>query len=142
MEKFKNKRLMRDAENGRIAGVCAGLAEYTNIETWIVRVIWFSGVIFSGGFFVVAYIAAWFILDKKESSPMAMGKGSETWSSSNENIDRMVEVKRSVYQVGEPPRQAFRDIVRQYDGIDARIRAMETYVTSNEFTIKREINRL
>ncbi|QTH63887.1 envelope stress response membrane protein PspC [Psychrosphaera ytuae] len=142
MEKFKNKRLMRDSANGRIAGVCAGLAEYTNIETWIIRVIWFSGVIFSGGFFVVAYIAAWFILDKKEVDPLDVSTNKTSWKPANQNIDRMVEVKRSVYQVGEPPRQAFRDIVNQFEGIDERIRAMETYVTSNEFTIKREINRL
>ena len=133
---------MRDSANGRIAGVCAGLAEYTNIETWIIRVIWFSGVIFSGGFFVVAYIAAWFILDKKEVDPLDVSTNKTSWKPANQNIDRMVEVKRSVYQVGEPPRQAFRDIVNQFEGIDERIRAMETYVTSNEFTIKREINRL
>ena len=142
MEKFKNKRLMRDSANGRIAGVCAGLAEYTNIETWIIRVTWFSGVIFSGGFFVVAYIAAWFILDKKEVDPLDVSTNKTSWKPANQNIDRMVEVKRSVYQVGEPPRQAFRDIVNQFEGIDERIRAMQTYVTSNEFTIKREINRL
>ena len=31
--------LYRDTENGRIAGVCAGIAEYFKIETWLVRIL-------------------------------------------------------------------------------------------------------
>lgn len=142
MTQFKQKKLFRNAKDGRIAGVCAGLADYTNIETWIIRVIWFSGVIFSGGFFIVAYIAAWFILDKKETESVDQRDGAVYYGQNEAQIDRAVEVKRTVYSAGEPPKQAFRDIVRQFDGIDQRIRSMESYVTSNEFTIKREINRL
>ena len=141
MEQLKKRKLMKDSQEGRIAGVCAGLAEYLNIETWIIRVIWFSGVIFSGGFFIVAYIAAWFIMDKKPIDPNAPPQGAN-WKSGDRDLDRVIEVKRTVYQAGEPPKQAFRDIVRQFDGIDHRIRRMEKYVTSNEFTIKREINNL
>lgn len=142
MEELKKRKLMRDSEEGRVAGVCAGLAEYLNIETWIIRVIWFSGVIFSGGFFIVAYIAAWFILDKKPTDPNQVSQTGSKWSSKEKDLDRVIEVKRTVYQAGEPPKQAFHDIVRQFEGIDRRIQKMERYVTSNEFTIKREINNL
>ena len=140
-----NKKLQRIPSEGKVAGVCAGLAKYTGIETWLIRVIWFSGVIFSGGFFIVAYIAAWFILDKDCSvSRTSDGLSSKTapWTQFEQEIDKAVHVKRNVYQAGEPPVQAFRDIKRQFDGIEQRIRGIETYVTSNEFTLKREINKL
>jgi phage shock protein C len=46
------KRLYRDTENGMIGGVCAGLAEYFNVDPTIVRLIFvfltlagFSGVL-------------------------------------------------------------------------------------------------
>ncbi len=145
MNKSNSKQLYRIPSKGRVAGVCAGLAEYTGIELWLIRVIWFSGVIFSGGFFIVAYIAAWFILDKDGSNPKhstAFSSAKNQWAKFEDEIDKAVHVKRNVYQSGEPPKQAFRDISRQFQGIDRRIREMETYVTSNEFTLKREINRL
>jgi phage shock protein C len=149
------KPLQRIPEHGKIAGVCAGVAEYTNIETWLVRVIWFSGFILSGGFFFIAYIAGWFIMDKREPSGASYGrhrsshsahgsKRNDQWHrmSDEEDIDRSVEVKTKVWQAGEPPRVAFLDITRQFDSIERRVRNVEGYVTSNEFTLKREINRL
>ena len=150
------KQLQRIPEHGKIAGVCAGVAEYTGVETWLVRVIWFSGFILSGGFFFIAYIAGWFIMDKREPSQQSYGRqkasyGSQGFSgkkdqwhrmSEDEDIDRTVEVKTKVWQAGEPPRVAFRDIARQFDSIERRVRNVEGYVTSSEFTLKREISRL
>lgn len=75
MTKPERKRLNRLPEQGKIAGVCAGVAEYTGTETWLVRIIWFSGLVLSGGFFLVAYIAGWFILDKAPSSGLDASKG-------------------------------------------------------------------
>lgn len=63
----QKKQLRRIPSQGKIAGVCAGVAEYTNLEPWLVRIVWFTGFVFSGGFFFVAYIAAWFILDSDGS---------------------------------------------------------------------------
>jgi len=36
----EKKRLYRDTENGKIFGVCAGLADYFDIDVTLVRVIW------------------------------------------------------------------------------------------------------
>ena len=148
MTKTTEKQLRRIPSKGKIAGVCAGVAEYTNIESWLVRIIWFTGLVFSGGFFFVAYVACWFILDKSEdefpkSARFKRKSQSDQWHRFEDNdIDRAVGVKSKVWQQGEPPKKAFRDIVSQFDGIEKRVREMETYVTSNEFTLKREINRL
>ena len=55
-----NKRLMRSGCDQKIAGVCAGVAHYLDIDPTIVRVIW--GVLaFGYGAGIVAYIILWII---------------------------------------------------------------------------------
>ena len=55
-----NKRLMRSGRDQKIAGVCAGVAHYLDIDPTIVRVIW--GVLaFGYGAGIVAYIILWII---------------------------------------------------------------------------------
>lgn len=129
------KELYRDPKRGKIAGVCAGLSDYFNMELWLVRILFITAVLLSGGpLFVVVYIACWFILDKKEPSmSQSTGKSDE--------IDP-ISVKFKVWQKGEPPRQALFDLKDRLTRLDNRIQNMETYVTSSEFTVSREINKL
>ena len=55
-----NKRLMRSGFDKKIAGVCAGVANYLDMDPTIVRVIW--GVLaFCYGVGIVAYIILWII---------------------------------------------------------------------------------
>ena len=129
--------LYRDPTRGKVAGVCAGFSDYLNMELWLVRIIFISAVLLLGGpFFIVAYIACWFILDVKPQSDVAQGESPKS------SMERPVEVKSKVWQSGEPPRRALHDLKDQFDRIDGRIQAMETYVTSPEFTVSREINKL
>ena len=54
------KQLMRSGRDKKIAGVCAGVAYYLDIDPTIVRVIW--GVLaFCYGAGIVAYIILWII---------------------------------------------------------------------------------
>ena len=54
------KQLMRSSRDKKIAGVCAGVAHYFDIDPTIVRVIW--GVLaFGYGAGIVAYIILWII---------------------------------------------------------------------------------
>ena len=54
------KQLMRSGRDKKIAGVCAGVAYYFDIDPTIVRVIW--GVLaFGYGAGIVAYIILWII---------------------------------------------------------------------------------
>lgn len=139
------KELFRDPQRGKIAGVCAGLAEYFGWELWLVRIITLTGFLLSGSFFLVAYIAAWFILDSKPGSDgknfkrKVVTKGHRPIKPI---IDHPVEVKAKVWQAGEPPKQAFHDISQKFAELERKLRTMETFVTSPEFTVKREINRL
>ena len=129
------RELLRDPQRGKIAGVCAGLSDYFNMELWLVRIIFVSAVLLTGGpLFVVAYIAAWFILDKKE--PTSAYKTNST------NYGDPLEVKFKVWQKGEPPRRALQDLKERLTRVDTRLQDMERHVTSSEFTVSREINKL
>ena len=54
------KQLMRSGHDKKIAGVCAGVAHYFDMDPTIVRVIW--GVLaFGYGAGIIAYIILWII---------------------------------------------------------------------------------
>ncbi|GIV59223.1 MAG: hypothetical protein KatS3mg043_0312 [Rhodothermaceae bacterium] len=50
------KRRLRKSRNKKISGVCAGIAEYFNIDPTLVRIAFVIGTIASGGPFILAYI--------------------------------------------------------------------------------------
>jgi phage shock protein C len=58
------KRLTRHSASGKIAGVCAGIAEYLDTDVTLVRLLWIVLSIVPGGLVggVIAYIAAWMIM--------------------------------------------------------------------------------
>ena len=58
------KKLYRSTSNRMVAGVCAGVAEYLNIDPTVVRVIWVITSLF-GALGLVAYIACAFIIPEK-----------------------------------------------------------------------------
>jgi len=151
--------LYRNPSKGKIAGVCAGLADYFGWETWLIRILVVSGVLFGMPFLIFAYVAAWFILDKTPRSQQSFsdkkhfGKTAYHQSHVHHNSvneedydDQManesIKVKARIWQSGEPPKQAFHDIRRKFKVLEGKVQAMEYYVTSPEFTVSREINKL
>lgn len=128
-ESKPRKQLLRDKENAKIAGVCAGIANYFNIESWLVRIILVTAVIFGHGFVLILYIAAWMILDEKPAAKDA-------------KEHKPVGLKTKIYQAGEPPRKAFHEIDDDFRELEDRLRAMEKYVTSNAYQVDRELKNL
>jgi phage shock protein PspC (stress-responsive transcriptional regulator) len=58
------KTLYRLPDDGRIAGVCAGMAHYLNADVTLVRLVWLILSILPGAIIggVIAYIAAWVLM--------------------------------------------------------------------------------
>lgn len=75
-----NKRALRlDKERKKFLGVCAGIADYLEVEPWSIRLVFLVSVFFGGWFLIPLYFIAWFCLDDKaidgvaslaESQPM------------------------------------------------------------------------
>ena len=55
------KKLMRSSTDKRIAGVCAGLADYFDMDPTIIRLVWVLFLI-CGGTGLLAYIILWIVL--------------------------------------------------------------------------------
>ena len=61
---FRGKRLMRSATDVKIAGVCAGFAEYFDMDSTVVRLLWALLTIMPVPFFpgVIGYAVAWIVM--------------------------------------------------------------------------------
>ncbi len=148
--------LHRDPSKGKIAGVCAGIAEYFGMEIWLVRILTLTGFfLLAPPFFFVGYIAAWFVLEKKPRGLSTKSRDDEFvnrsqhskvhskgWHNASEQESDKVMVKSKFWQAGEPPKQAFIDIKQRFAKNENRLRKMETYVTSSEFQLNRELSKL
>ena len=147
--------LYRNPSRGKIAGVCAGIADYFGWETWLVRILVVSGVLFGMPFLILGYIAAWFILDKNPKFPSKQANAKYHRAEQEESANRYhnnhvnqdktnehIKVKARVWQSGEPPKQAFHDIRKKFASLEKQLQRIEQYVTSSEFTVAREINKL
>ena len=58
------KRLYKSSTDKKIDGVCAGIAEYFNIDPTIIRLAWALAVLFAGCG-ILAYIVAAIVLPRK-----------------------------------------------------------------------------
>ncbi len=59
------KRLYRSRHDKVFGGVCAGIANYTNIDPVVVRLLWVIFTLISMGLGIVAYIIAWIIVPEE-----------------------------------------------------------------------------
>lgn len=60
----REERLTR-SDDKMIGGVCAGLAEYLDIDPTIVRIVWVLMVLFAG-FGILLYVILWLIMPKQQ----------------------------------------------------------------------------
>jgi phage shock protein PspC (stress-responsive transcriptional regulator) len=85
------KRLHRTSSSGRIAGVCAGIAEYLDADVTLIRLGWVvlsivPGCLIGG---LIAYIAAWLIMP--DSSVPADGEtGTARHPLTRSAVDRRI----------------------------------------------------
>lgn len=62
----RQKKLHLNKQDKKIAGVCAGFADYFDIDVTIVRVLWICSVLCLG-FGILPYIIFWLILPEDKS---------------------------------------------------------------------------
>jgi phage shock protein C len=60
------KRLIRPRANRKIAGVCAGFAEYFDVDVTLVRVVWLVSVFLGAGLSLIGYFGAWIVMPEEQ----------------------------------------------------------------------------
>lgn len=124
------KRLYRDPKQGKIGGVCAGIAEYLGLEIWIVRIVAVSGFLLGFGFFAtLAYIAALLILEKKPDTVQ-----------SNQQND--LHVKKTPWQQGRSAQIVLSELDNKIRQMEQKVNKVESHVTSREFELNRQFRQL
>jgi phage shock protein C len=119
-------RFYRDKRNGKIMGVCAGIADYTGFDVNLVRVCFIASVFMSGGSILPFYFIAGFITPPKPRE--------------FDLVDR--EESRFWQGVRASPTRSAKDIRSRFRDIDRRLADIESYVTTENRSLAREIEQL
>lgn len=119
-------RFYRDKRNGKLFGVCAGIADYTGFDVNLVRVCFLAAVFMSGGSVLPFYfIAAMVTPTKPRELDLRDGEEKQFWQG-----------------VRASPARAARDIRSRLKDIDRRLADIESYVTTENRSLAREIEQL
>lgn len=116
------RRLYRDVENGKLAGVCAGIASYFGFNLKALRLVWGFAFLFFWPA-IVYFILALLIPRKPENLFV---------NEAQENFYR---------DVNRDPRQLFGDLRLRFRDLDLRLQKMETHVTSRSFDFDQELGK-
>ena len=73
-----NRRWVRSQTDRVIGGVAAGLADYLNADTALVRIAWALLVPLTGGAAFLAYLVAWVVVPEAPITPYATPSGPPT----------------------------------------------------------------
>lgn len=119
-------RYYRDKKNGKVMGVCAGIADYTGFDVTLVRILFIAAVLMGGGALIPVYfIAGWLAPDRP-----------------GELDSTDVEEQRFWQSVRASPSKTARAIHSQMRSIDRRLADIESYVTTENRSLAREIDQL
>ena len=164
-----SRELMRDPERGKIGGVCAGLANYFGVETWVVRLIAITGLIFLPSVVFPAYWIAFFIMDKpgakrrprrrsRRRRQRDRARGGQSFPNEKQDVQAAFEdwdgrpprrrnPRADVSPAPElghrlSPRRSLRHVRADFDQIELRLRRIETHITSGRYELQRELSRI
>lgn len=117
--KLPSRPLWRDPQQGKLMGVCAGLAEYLNVPVTLIRVMVIISLFI--GLFVlmlVVYFALGFFLDKK---PVEMQDSDAETPTAAELLSSLeADIRHN----------------------EQRVRDIERYVTSETFSVRSRFRQL
>lgn len=122
---WRAQRFYRDPRNGKLMGVCAGIADYFGWNATFVRLLAIIALFWFNALTLIAYFALGFLLPTKPERLYDWDNDEQYWRS----------VRRSA---GE----TFRDVRHRFRQLDTRMQRMEGYVTSGRYDLDREFRDL
>mgnify|MGYP002781434153 CR=1 FL=1 len=119
-------RFYLDKRNGKMMGVCSGIADYTGFDVTLIRIIVVTLVLLSSGSLLPLYFIAGWVADDKPRELAA----------------RDPEQQRFWQGVRQSPARTARDIRSRLRDIDRRLGDVEHYVLTENRSLAREIEQL
>jgi len=122
----RHTKFYLDKRNGKFMGVCAGIADYTGVDVTLVRIGAVLLTVLGQGIGLIAYLVVGWIAPKKP----------------RELRDETPEQTKFWQGVRASPARTVRDVRSRFREIDRRLAEVETYVTSSNSRLAREIEQL
>jgi phage shock protein C len=139
--------LYRNTRDGKIAGVCAGLADHWEVEHWVIRLAAIILFLVAGPLVFWAYIAGWILLSPRRRAA-DYAREDDYIIEEDDNVEMEYDERHHSYR----PRKIFRysesssvRLQKARERLDAalrRVEDMESYVTSRQYELNNEISKL
>jgi len=117
-------KLYRDKHNGKIMGVCAGIAEYTGVDTFWIR-LGMVALVIGLGWPLFAYFIMGVVLNKKPPHLYRDRAEEQYWQ-----------------RVRQSPNRTAREIRASFRDVDRRLAAVEAHYVSSNPRLTAEIEQL
>jgi phage shock protein C len=118
--------LYRDKQNAKLMGVCAGIADYTGINTFWVRLAMFVSIFTPmSAVTLPGYFIAGIMLNRKPPHLYVDQDEQKYWQ-----------------RVRQSPKRTAREIRSRFRDIDRRLAEVETYYVTSNPRLSAEIERL
>jgi phage shock protein C len=118
-------RFYKDKQNKKLMGVCAGIADYTGINSIWVRLGFLGLVFLTGGTILPIYFLVGLLADKKPQELYVDRQEQRFWQG-----------------VRQSPARTAREVKGQLREIDRRLAEVETFYVSSNPRLSSEIERL
>lgn len=126
MSKFRaDRKLYKNKQKGIVGGVCAGVANYFDLDPIIVRIAFIVSLFMTLQVAFIVYLIAYFVLD---NDPDTLTDESGQLCSKFNNSHERQSVINSVHD--------------RFKKVENRLRRLEAYVTSKRFKLQDEIDNL
>jgi phage shock protein C len=140
--------LYRNPVDGKLAGVCAGIADYWDVAPWVVRLLFIGLFFFTGTLVFWAYLAGWLLLARRPLHHFGDGYVEPVYSVDEDDLESEYDERRHERRTRRPFKYAgstaerMRRARERLDAAMGRVAAMESYVTSRKYDLNREFSRL
>jgi phage shock protein C len=122
----RHTKFYLDKQNKKWMGVCAGIADYTGVDVTLVRIGTVLLTVLGSGMTIIAYfVVAWLAPSKPRELAHETPEQAKFWQG-----------------VRASPARTVRDVRSRFRDIDRRLADVETYVTSANSSLAREIEQL
>lgn len=133
-------RTPRSGGEGKVCGVCAGIANLYGLEPFVVRLAMVGLFFFTQGVALIAYVAAAVIMDTEPAAEAAARRAGDEFA---DNQPHAATTAEPGFNASAPLAQtSLSGLVSRFAELEQRLRRLERFVTSEHYDLHREFAKI
>lgn len=133
-------RTPRSGGEGKVCGVCAGIANLYGLEPFVVRLAMVGLFFFTQGVALIAYVAAAVIMDTEPAAEAAARRAGQEFADNQPHAGTKADPGLGA---SAPPAQTtLSGLVSRFAELEQRLRRLERFVTSEHYDLHREFAKI